>query len=175
MDLRTLRRKASTAALVGFRMIPGPLKRALVRAGTPSFTVGAVCLIEHDGEVLLLWQPHRKGWSLPGGLLSRGEEPDDAVTREVAEEVGLTIEPGDVFAVGVHAATQQIDVIFRVRVAERPTLSLATEARKAQWWRLEDLHETDRETRRILEIVRRIDTEPSPGRVVEDAPPGDSA
>jgi len=169
MDLQTMRRKAATAALVGFRMIPGPLKRALVRAGTPSFTVGAVCLIEHDGEVLLLWQPHRSGWSLPGGLLGRGEEPAEAVTREVAEEVGLTIEPGDIFAVGVHAETQQIDVIFRVRVAERPELSLATEARKAQWWRLDELDEADRETRRILEIVHHIDTEPSPGRVVKDA------
>src|SRR5690606_28015540 len=146
MDLQTMRRKAATAALVAFRMIPGPLKRALVRAGTPSFTVGAVCLIEHDGEVLLLWQPHRSGWSLPGGLLGRGEEPAEAVTREVAEEVGLTIEPGDIFAVGVHAETQQIDVIFRVRVAERPELSLATEARKAQWWRLDELDEADRET-----------------------------
>ncbi|HLS46172.1 MAG TPA: NUDIX domain-containing protein [Ornithinicoccus sp.] len=169
MDLQTMRRKAATAALVAFRMIPGPLKRALVRAGTPSFTVGAVCLIEHDGEVLLLWQPHRSGWSLPGGLLGRGEEPAEAVTREVAEEVGLTIEPGDIFAVGVHAETQQLDVIFRVRVAERPELSLATEARKAQWWRLDELDEADRETRRILEIVHHIDNEPSPGRVVKDA------
>ena len=169
MDLQTMRRKAATAALVAFRMIPGPLKRALVRAGTPSFTVGAVCLIEHDGEVLLLWQPHRSGWSLPGGLLGRGEEPAEAVTREVAEEVGLTIEPGDIFAVGVHAETQQIDVIFRVQVAERPELSLATEARKARWWRLDELDEADRETRRILEIVHHIDNEASPGRVVKDA------
>lgn len=169
MDLQTLRRKVGTAALVGFRMIPGPLKRSLVRAGTPSYTVGAVCLIEHDDEVLLLWQPHRRGWSLPGGLLGRGEEPAEAVRREVLEEVGLAIEPGDVFAVGVHASTQQIDVIFRVRASERPRLELATEARKAQWWRLADLDETDRETRRILQIVQQIDAEPSPGRVVGEA------
>ncbi|MCK0112872.1 NUDIX domain-containing protein [Ornithinimicrobium sp. F0845] len=169
MDLSVLRRKVGTAALVGFRRIPGPLKRTLVRAGTPSYTVGAVCLVEHDGEVLLLWQPHRLGWSLPGGLLGRGEEPEDAVRREVREEVGLDIEPGDPIAVGVHASTQQIDVIYRVRVAERPQVALATEARKARWWSPAELTETDHETRRILELAGSVDHEPAPGRLVEEA------
>ncbi|WP_109471152.1 NUDIX hydrolase [Ornithinimicrobium cavernae] len=170
MDLGVLRRKAGTAALVGFRMIPGPLKRTLVRAGTPGYTVGAACLIEHDGEVLMLWQPHRRGWSLPGGLLGWGEEPADAVRREVREETGLTIEPGDALAVGIHAGTQQIDVIYRVRVSERPEVQLATEARKAQWWQLADLTESDLETRRILDLVRTADDERAPGRLVAGVP-----
>jgi len=168
MDLSVLRRKAGTMALLGFRRIPGPVKRTLVRAGTPSYTVGAVCLVEHDGEVLLLWQPHRLGWTLPGGLLGRGEEPGEAVRREVREEVGLDIEPADPIAVGVHPSTQQIDVIYRVGVAQRPEVALATEARKASWLRPADLTETDHETRRILELVARADHEPAPGRLVEE-------
>lgn len=169
MDLSVLRRKAGTAALVGFRMMPDPVKRTLVRAGTPGYTVGAACLIEHDGEVLLLWQPHRHGWTLPGGLLGRGEEPDVAVRREVAEETGLTIDPGDPLAVGVHPETQQIDVIFRVRADRRPQVELATEARKAQWWRLAELTETDLDTRRILALVAQADRDHRPGRLVEGA------
>lgn len=185
MDLQVLRRKIGTAALVGFRKIPGPLKRRLVRAGTPSYTAGAVCLIEHEGEVLMLWQPHRAGWSLPGGLLGHGEEPAVAVAREVQEEVGLRIEPGDPLAVGVHASTQQIDVIYRVRVNERPDVALATEARKARWWQPEELDELDRETRRILDLVARADEPLTPGRLVaepaagtpadEAPPPGEDA
>lgn len=169
MDLAVLRRKAGTAALLGFRHIPAPVRRSLVRAGTPSYTVGAVCLVEHDGEVLFLWQPHRRGWTLPGGLVGKGEEPEDAVRREVLEEVGLAIEPGDPIAVGVHASTQQVDVIYRVRVAERPDLALATEARKARWWRPDELTETDHETRRILQIVGRIDHERAQGRLEQEA------
>lgn len=175
MDLAVLRRKIGTAALVGFRKIPGPLKRSLVRAGTPSFTAGAVCLIEHEGAVLMLWQPHRTGWSLPGGLLGHGEEPAAAVTREVAEEVGLAITPGDPLAVGVHASTQQIDVIYRVRVAERPDVALATEARKAQWVRPEELDELDRETRRILDLVAHADEPLTPGRLVAEPVDGTRA
>ena len=83
--MSTVRRKAGTAALVGFRLMPGPLRRAAVRVGAPTYTAGAVCVLEHEGEVLFLWQPHRRGWSLPGGLLGRGEAPADAVRRAVAE------------------------------------------------------------------------------------------
>lgn len=169
MDLSVLRRKAGTAALVGFRMLPDRLKRALVRAGTPGYTVGAACLIEHEGEVLLLWQPHRHGWTLPGGLLGRGEQPADAVRREVHEETGLSIDPGDPLAVGVHPETRQIDVIYRVQSAVRPEVDLATEARKAQWWRPAELTETDLDTRRILALVADTDRDPRPGQLIGEA------
>jgi ADP-ribose pyrophosphatase YjhB (NUDIX family) len=81
-------------ALRVFRRLPAPLRRTAVRLGTPGFTVGAVCLLERDGSLLMLRQPHRKGWSLPGGLLSRGENAAEAVAREVHEETGLRIQVG---------------------------------------------------------------------------------
>lgn len=162
--LEGLRRKLGTVALVGFRVLPGPLKRRLVRAGTPGYTVGAVCVLEHAGEVLLLWQPHRRGWSLPGGLLDRGETPAEAVAREVAEEVGLRIDPGGPISTGVHPDSQSIDVVFRVRLEDRPEVTAAHEVRKARWWSLDALEDTDRETRRILRLVRDSDRPVPEGR-----------
>lgn len=164
-DLRTLRRKAGTAALLAFRSLPGPLRRGAVRVGTPNYTVGAVVAIEHDGTVLLLRQPHREGWSLPGGLIDHGETPAEAVTREVREEIGLDLDPGDHVAVGVHPHTQSIDVIFRVVVSERPQLRLASEARRSRWWRLTELADADRETRQIVDLLRGADAPPRVGRL----------
>lgn len=166
MDLSTLRRKASTAALVGFRVAPGPLKRLAVRTVAPSYTVGAVCVIEHDGEFLVLWQPHRRGWSLPGGLLGRGEEPAEAVRREVAEEVGLDLDPGDPVTVRVDAVEQGVDVVFRVVLDERPDLELATEARKARWTKRSELGPADRDTRGILAALEGVGRAPRPGRLL---------
>lgn len=165
VDLSTLRRKAGTAALSAFRITPGPIKRAVVRTVAPTYTVGAVCVIEHDGEFLVLWQPHRRGWSLPGGLLSRGEEPAEAVRREVLEEVGLDIDPGDPVTVRVDPLEQGVDVVFRVRLEERPELALATEARKARWTTRADLGPADRDTRGILEELARAGRDPRPGRL----------
>jgi len=38
-------------------------------------------------------------WTLPGGGIDHGEEPRDAVRREVHEETGLDVEPGQVLDV----------------------------------------------------------------------------
>lgn len=163
------RRKVATAALLAFRRLPGPVKRVLVRAGTPSYTIGAVCVFEHHGQMLMLWQPHRRGWSLPGGLLDRGERPQDAVAREVREEVGLAIDPGDPIAWGVHPHSQSVDIVFRVQVDHRPRLSLAAEARKARWWSPEELGDADLETRRILDLVKSGREPERPGRLLDPA------
>jgi ADP-ribose pyrophosphatase YjhB (NUDIX family) len=169
VDMSTVRRKAGTAALVGFRLMPGPLRRAAVRVGAPTYTAGAVCVLEHEGEVLFLWQPHRRGWSLPGGLLGRGEAPADAVRREVAEEIGLDVDPGDPVVVRVDHVDQGIDVVFHVRLDHRPSLELATEARKARWVDPHELteEEADRDTRGILETLRAADEPRRPGRLLE--------
>lgn len=38
--------------------------------------------------------PQAGSWSLPGGRVEAGETPQQAVTREVAEETGLLVVPG---------------------------------------------------------------------------------
>ncbi|WP_431773088.1 NUDIX hydrolase [Streptomyces cucumeris] len=52
----------------------------------------AVCV--DDGKVLLArWLgPDGKRWTMPGGGLHHGEDPCDAVHREVGEETGHTVE-----------------------------------------------------------------------------------
>jgi 8-oxo-dGTP pyrophosphatase MutT (NUDIX family) len=56
-------------------------------------------LLVRDGHVLLChraagrrWYPDV--WDLPGGHVERGEEPVEALARELKEEVGMIEEPG---------------------------------------------------------------------------------
>lgn len=180
MDLATLRRKVGTAALVGFRVLPGPIRRNVVRVAAPSYTVGAVCFLRHGEEFLVLWQPHRRGWSLPGGLVGRGEEPADAVRREVREEVGLEIDPGDPITVRVDALEQGVDVVFLVELDHKPELVLSTEARKARWTTRAELGAADRDTRGILRVLADVGRARRPGQLltqpegVPDGPDGRS-
>lgn len=169
MDLTTVRRKAGTAALLAFRRLPGPLRRTAVRLGAPSYTVGAVCILEHDGDVLFLWQPHRLGWSLPGGLLERGEEPAAGVRREVAEEVGLDIDPGDPVTVRVDPQGHVIDVVFRVRLEHRPSLRLASEARKAKWIKPAELEQADGDTHGIVDLMAAEHAPKRAGRLLGES------
>jgi ADP-ribose pyrophosphatase YjhB (NUDIX family) len=165
--LRTLRRRGYTASLLAFRKLPAPVRRGLVRAVTPGFTVGAVCAIENEGAVLFLRQPHRDGWSLPGGLLDRGERPGDGVQREVREETGLEVRVGLPVTVQVNAAVRRVDVIYRIEVGSRPEVRVGGEAKGHRWLPPSEIDEADAPTLEILDVLARsIDPSAYSGRVL---------
>ena len=59
--------------------------------------VGAVA-VRDDGALLLVRRGRAPGlgrWSLPGGRVEWGEALSDALRREVVEETGLDVAPGD--------------------------------------------------------------------------------
>jgi len=68
--------------------------------------VAAYALLARDDEVLLTRMSSRTRiegrWTLPGGGIDHGEDPRDALRREVYEETGLRVEPGRVL--DVHAS-----------------------------------------------------------------------
>jgi 8-oxo-dGTP pyrophosphatase MutT (NUDIX family) len=48
-----------------------------------------------EGRVLLCQLTYKRDWDLPGGVVEVGESPRLAVQREVEEELGLDVEPGE--------------------------------------------------------------------------------
>jgi 8-oxo-dGTP diphosphatase len=98
--------------------VPRAVRRRIVRVAAPSFTVGAMCVIDRgDGSILLVRLSYRRGWGLPGGLIQRREDVAVCARREVGEEVGLDIEVVGVPAVVVDSRPQRVDVVFRARPA----------------------------------------------------------
>lgn len=160
--------RAQRAGLRIYRRLPSLVTAPVVHLLTPSFTMGAIALIEYDGRILALRQLHRRGLSLPGGLVDRGETPQQAVVREVHEETGLRVTSGGVYAVSVATRRRQLDVIFRIECTTEPVVRPASEATSFAWvdpaqWSLED---ADKATRRIIKAVRAAYADPGPGRVL---------
>ncbi|MEA2686429.1 MAG: hypothetical protein QOE93_1624 [Actinomycetota bacterium] len=114
-------RAAHLALLRIFRRLPRRARIAVIHGASPSFTVGAICVIERaDGALLLLRQSYRRreAWGFPGGLLKRDEQPADAVRREVREELGVQVEVDDAPMVVVDARHRRVDVVYRGRLAQ---------------------------------------------------------
>lgn len=57
--------------------------------------IGQTLLRDPDGRVLLCQLTYKQDWDLPGGVVEVGESPREAAGRELTEELGLTIPPGD--------------------------------------------------------------------------------
>ena len=59
--------------------------------------VVAVALVDVDGRVLIAQRPEGKTlaglWEFPGGKLEPGERPEDALIRELREELGIEVKP----------------------------------------------------------------------------------
>ena len=149
------------AAMAAFRRLPPPVRRAAVRAGTPSYTVGAVVVLRRDdGAVLLVDQRHSGGWALPGGLLRRHECPDDAVIREVAEEVGVRLPPTSlpVPMAAVNVGVRRVDLVYALPAPDdaQPRQADEAEVRRIGWYRLDDLPGVSDPTMEILRAVRLL-------------------
>ena len=57
--------------------------------------VAACALVDVDGRVLLARRPEGRSmaglWEFPGGKVEEGERPEEALIREMSEELGITI------------------------------------------------------------------------------------
>lgn len=65
------------------------------RPGLALQLVAAVALIDVDGRVLLARRPQGKSmaglWEFPGGKLAAGETPEEALIRELKEELDIDV------------------------------------------------------------------------------------
>lgn len=119
-------------------IITAPVLRLLV---FPHFTVGVVGVIENErGEVLLLRHTYRGDypWGLPTGVMEYGEQPVDALRREVSEETGFEVELSPHATLFTELNRPLLNIIFRGRYLAG-SFSSSTEISSAQFFPLDAL------------------------------------
>jgi 8-oxo-dGTP diphosphatase len=106
-------------------------------------TRGVICLVLSGDELLLIRQTYgRSAWTLSGGGFKKNETKEQAVIREVKEELGLDITPGYIGEF-THNPEHKIDTVFCfVAQIEKVDPQIDhLEIKEAKWWNINNLPE----------------------------------
>ena len=99
-----------------WRKLPPRVRRLGVWLAEARFTatVGAV-IVDDKRRVLLLKHRFRygNGWGIPGGFINAGEQPENALRRELREEIGLNLDDVHLKFVRALRRPRQIEIIYR--------------------------------------------------------------
>jgi 8-oxo-dGTP diphosphatase len=105
--------------------------------------------VVEDGRTLLGLRAHEPDagrWDLLGGFLDEGEDPLDGLRRELLEETGLEIEPGDYLGAYVdsygESGTAVLNLVFEASVLAGE-MAPADDVAELRWFDLESLPPTD--------------------------------
>lgn len=128
---------------------------------------------EHD-RVLLTRRSDNGRWSLPAGMIEPGEQPADAVRREVFEETGVHVRIDGVGGVATHPVEypngdrcEFLNVWFRCRATGGTARVGDDENLEVAWFAPGDLPDLDDWSR------LRIDTTADPAAPAWHAGPGE--
>ena len=136
-----------------FRFLPGAFRRKIARFGQPRFTVTAGAFVfDEQGRILLLEHEFRPDsrWGIPGGFLNKSEQPEEAMRRELREEVALEVDNVQFLFARTLARPRQVEIHFACTAKGNPTPS-SFEIRQAGWFALDDLpDDLSRDQRRMI-------------------------
>ena len=137
-----------------WRRLPAMARRRLVRMGQRRFTVTAGAMIfDEQDRILLLDHVFRPdgGWGIPGGFLTKGEQPEAGLRRELKEEIGIEVEAVEMLFARTLPRPRQIEIYFRARAVGKPE-PCSFEIRSARWFAVNDLpRELSKDQRRLIQ------------------------
>lgn len=112
----------------------------------PPVLVSAAVILD-GGRVLLTQRKtgsHLAGaWEFPGGKVEPGEDPRDALARELREEIGVVAEVGEIIEVTFHRyPTKDVLLLFyETRLAQGSPEPSAVDVAAVKWSKSEDLRD----------------------------------
>ena len=104
--------------------------------------VAVIALAVHWNKVLLIQRavdPAKGKWSLPGGYMDAGEMPQEALKRELQEEVGLSVKIGELIEIFPMVNDEEERIGIVLAFGGEPTGSpdipfVADDAQDAGWF-----------------------------------------
>jgi 8-oxo-dGTP pyrophosphatase MutT (NUDIX family) len=115
-----------TAVYRIWKYLPGRVQRWLVHVSAPKITHGVAAVIcDEQGRILVARHVYRRQpWSMPGGLVDRGEQPAEALARELHEELGVDAVVGRLLHAETCIGTSHLTLYYQVTLAGVPAVNM---------------------------------------------------
>lgn len=113
--------------------------------------LGSNCIITCNGKLLLEKRVDSNTWGLVGGGCKKWEEPDQAMAREVLEELGWRIRrdqfkklkvygaPGRIAAFRDGSIWRMVIVVFALDIPEEMPIRISSESKEARFFTKEEV------------------------------------
>ena len=117
--------------------------------------LGSNCIITCNGKLLLEKRVDSDTWGLVGGGCKKWEEPDQAMAREVLEELGWRIPrdrfkkvkvygaPGRIAAFRDGSVWRMVVVVFALEVDEQLPIRISAESKEARFFTKEEVEQLE--------------------------------
>lgn len=118
------------------------------------FTVSAAAVVVNEtNEVLLLNHVLRpfSGWGLPGGFIDHGEQPEEAIRRELKEEAGIELKELKMYS--IRTVNRHVEIIFSA-LADGDARVMSHEIMDLGWFANDALPE--KVSRSQMLMIRRV-------------------
>lgn len=137
-----------------WKLSPQLFRAYFVRLTQNTFTVSVGAVVTNaEGKVLLLDHVLRpgSGWGVPGGFINRGEQPVEAVKREICEEIGLEIE--NIETIRIRTINRHLEILFRASAAGEGKIK-SLEIKQIGWFAPEEMPEEMSEAQK--KVIRQV-------------------
>jgi 8-oxo-dGTP diphosphatase len=119
-----------------WRRVPKRARRLGYVLANARFTVTVAAVITDEQErVLLLKHRFRPGhdWGIPGGFINAKEQPEEALRRELREEIGVEVDNLEIALIHSLEYVRQVEIVYRATLCNQP-VPCSTEILEAQWF-----------------------------------------
>ncbi len=129
--------------------------------------VAVSLLLQVDGQLLLTRRARDPAAGLldfPGGFVDQEERLEEALRREVAEELGLAVDPAALSYGGSghnryrfeEVTYLTADVFFSLELPERPVLRCADDVAAAEWYPLDAIPDAELAFPIVADTIREL-------------------
>ena len=107
----------------------------------------AAGLTVRDGKLLIARRPegrHMAGkWEFPGGKIEKGETPEQALERELSEELGVRVKAGRIYHAIAHSYPEKDVLLLFYRCSLTEGEPVAIEEAEVRWIEESELRDFD--------------------------------